>query len=253
MTDVATDSAGAEPAPKLSVAAPCYNEADAIGPVLAEWDGQLSALPYTSEIVLCNDGSTDDTSAILAQLQQKYPRLRVVDFAQNGGYGRALCAAIDATRGEYVATIDSDGQFDLGDAPRLLEHCEQGGLDCVTGFRVAKQDSLFRVVADRGLNKLVKLMFGTRLTDTNCALKVARGDVLRGLGVEARGFPTPTEICLRLEARGCKVDELGVAHREREAGASKLHPFRTAWGMFRFLLYLRKRLKLARAGILSRP
>jgi glycosyltransferase involved in cell wall biosynthesis len=240
-------------APRISVAAPCFNEAESIGAVVAEWDAVLSLIPRDSEIVLCNDGSTDATAPILEQLCARYPRLRVVSFEKNGGYGRALSAAIDATRGEYVVTIDSDGQFDLRDAMGLLGELEDGDYDCVTGFRKAKQDSLFRVLADRGLNRLVRLMFGIRLRDTNCALKVAKGDVLRGLRIEARGYPTPTEILLRLNARGCRLGEAGVSHRERVGGASKLHPWRTAWAMFRFLLYLRRKLKLFRARIIVEP
>jgi dolichol-phosphate mannosyltransferase len=238
---------------RISVAAPCFNEAESIAAVVAEWDGILSLVPRGSEIVLCNDGSRDGTAAILEQLRAQFPRLRVVSFETNGGYGRALSAAIDATQGEYVVTIDSDGQFDLRDAMGLLGELEDGDYDCVTGWRRAKQDSLFRVLADRGLNRLVRLMFGVRLRDTNCALKVAKGDVLRGLRIEARGYPTPTEILLRLHARGCRLGEAPVSHRERQGGASKLHPWRTAWAMFRFLLYLRRKLKLFRARIIVEP
>ena len=96
-------------------------------------------------------------------------------------------------------------------------------------------------------------MFGARLRDTNCAIKVVKGDLLRGLRIEARGYPTPTEICLRLAARGCRLGERGVTHRERAAGFSKLHPLRTAWSFLRFLLYLRRKLKLHRAGIIVEP
>jgi len=238
---------------RLSVAAPCFNEAEAIEAVVVEWDGVLDGMSGTSEIVLCNDGSTDATSEVLGKLAERVPRLRVVSFDVNGGYGRALRAAIGATRGEYVATIDSDGQFDLADASALIEVLERGGYDCVTGYRKGKQDSFGRVLADRGFNRLVRLMFGVSLRDTNCALKVAKGEILRELHIEARGYPTPTEILLRLDARGCKIGEVGVTHRERAAGSSKLHPWRTAWTMFRFLLYLRRKLKLFRARIIVEP
>jgi glycosyltransferase involved in cell wall biosynthesis len=238
---------------RISVAAPCFNEAESIEAVVAEWDGVLSKVPRGSEIVLCNDGSTDGTAAILEQACRRYARLRVVSFEVNGGYGRALSAAIDATRGEYVVTIDSDGQFDLSDALGLLAELEDGDYDCVTGWRMGKQDNLFRVAMDRGLNLLVRAMFRVRLRDTNCALKVAKGEVLRGLRIEARGFPTPTEICVRLAARGHRIGEAGITHRPRAGGASKLHPWRTAWGMLRFLFYLRRKLKLFRARIIVEP
>ncbi len=239
--------------PWLSIAAPCFNEAEGIEAVVAEWHGILDACPQRTEIVLCNDGSTDGTREVLESLAAANPRLRVVHFDTNGGYGRALSAAIDATRGRYVATIDSDGQFDVADAVTLAQRLEHEGLAAITGYRRKKQDSVFRVLADRGLNLIVRSMFGVALRDTNCALKVAQGDVLRGLRIEARGYPTPTEICVRLAALGHALGEAPVAHRERAAGASKLHPFRTAWSMWRFLLYLRRRLKLHSDRIIVEP
>lgn len=242
-----------EPRPRISVAAPCYNEAEGIEAVVTEWDAVLATGAQPSEIVLCNDGSTDGTGAVLDRLQTRFPRLRVVHNAQNGGYGRALSSAIAATRGTYVVTIDSDGQFDLADAFTLVEELERGGYDGVTGWRMGKKDSVFRVLADRCMHLIVRVLFGTRLRDTNCAIKVVKGDLLRALRIEARGYPTPTEICLRLEARGARLGEHGVTHRERVAGFSKLHPFRTAWSFLRFLLYLRTKLKLHRAGIIVEP
>jgi dolichol-phosphate mannosyltransferase len=240
-----------ESTPLLSVAAPCYNEAEAIESVVAEWDAILARHAEPTEIVLCNDGSTDRTAEVLDRLRSRVPRLRVVHNPVNGGYGRALSSAIAATRGQYVATIDSDGQFDLADAFVLLGELQREGYDCVTGYRMGKKDSVLRVLADRCMNLIVRVLFRIQLRDTNCAIKVARGDVLRGLRIEARGYPTPTEICVRLAASGCRIGEQGVTHRERTAGASKLHPWRTAWGFLRFLVYLRGKLNLYRAGIIT--
>ncbi len=242
-----------EPRPRLSVAAPCYNEADGIEAVVTDWDAVLATVAQPTEIVLCNDGSTDGTAEVLDRLRSRFPRLRVVHNAINGGYGRALSSAIAATCGEYIVTIDSDGQFDLADAFGLLAELEQGGWDAVSGWRMGKKDSALRVLADRCMNLLVRALFGVRLRDTNCAIKVVKGDILRGLRIEARGYPTPTEICISLMARGYRVGERGVTHRERAAGMSKLHPFRTAWSFLRFLLYMRCKLKLHRAGIILEP
>jgi glycosyltransferase involved in cell wall biosynthesis len=239
--------------PTFSIAAPCYNEAEGIEAVLAEWDAVLAARPEESEIVLCNDGSTDGTREVLERLQAPYPRLRVVNNPTNGGYGRALASAVAATRGAYIITIDSDGQFDLADAFALFAELERGDYDGVTGWRRGKKDSVLRILADRCMNLLVRALFGVRLRDTNCALKVVKGDALRALPIEARGYPTPTEICLRLTAGGFRLGELGVTHRERPAGMSKLHPWRTAWSFLRFLVYLRCKLKLYHAGIILAP
>lgn len=234
----------------VSVVAPCFDEAEGIEAVVRAWDDVLGAQPYSSEIVLCDDGSRDATPTILGRLVRELLRLRVVRHETNGGYGRALSAAIAASVGEVVVTIDSDGQFDLQDGIELVRRLDEGGLDCVTGRRRKKADSALRIAADRGLNRLVRSLFDVDLTDTNCALKAVRGDRLRALRIEARGYPTPTEIVLRLAASGARIGEAPVAHLERTAGQSKLRPFRTAWAMARFLLYLRARLRLHRDGIL---
>lgn len=237
----------------LSVAAPCYNEAAGIEDVVREWDAVLASQPWQGEIVICDDGSNDGTGETLARLSSELRRLRVVANPCNSGYGRALACAIAATRGEWIATIDSDGQFAVEDAVALLAAVERSGGAAITGWRRGKQDRWLLVVADRAMNLLVRALFRVPLRDTNCAVKVVRGDLLRALRIEARGYPTPTEICVRLAAQGIRVEEAGVEHRERPAGASKLHPLRTAWAFWRFLLYLRRKLKLYHDGIIVEP
>ena len=238
---------------RVSVVAPCFDEAEGIEAIVRGWDALLARQAYRSEIVLCDDGSTDATPAILARLAAELPRLVVVTLRENGGYGKALSGAIAASRGEVVVTLDSDGQFDLADGLELARQLEERRLDCVTGYRVRKADSPLRVAADRGLNRLVRGLFGVDLEDTNCALKAVRGERLRALRLEARGYPTPTELVLRLAAAGASVGEAPVRHYERTAGQSKLRPFRTAWAMARFLFYLRSRLALYRDRIIVEP
>ena len=238
---------------RLSIAAPCFNEAEGIAEVVKEWEGVLDGLPYESEIVICNDGSTDATGEILRSLEESGSRLRILELQTNSGYGRALSEAVNATRGDYVATIDSDGQFDLSDVTRLLAVAEEGDCDLVTGYREKKKDSLTRVLANRALNLLVRSMFGVRLEDSNCALKLARGEALRGLPIEASGWAAPTEICLRMHARGQRIREVPVHHRDRTLGTSKMRTAAVGWRFFRYLVYMRLKLHLYRSGILSGP
>jgi glycosyltransferase involved in cell wall biosynthesis len=252
VTHTAHAPAGAQ-TPRLSVVAPCLDEVDVIETVVRTWDALLAAREPSSEIVICDDGSTDGTADLLERLSAELPRLRVVRFEHNGGYGRALGAAIAASRGAVVVTLDSDGQFKLEDGLDLAARLEREGLDCVTGYRRRKSDTALRVLADRGLNGLVRAMFGLRLRDTNCALKALRGDLARGLRLEARGYPTPTEVVLRLHAAGARLGEAPVDHLQRPGGRSKLQPLRTAWAMARFLVYLRSKLRLAADGIIVEP
>ncbi len=237
---------------ELSVCAPAYNEAEGIEAVVREWEQVLDEAGVPSEIVITNDGSTDSTGEVLARLQAEFPNLVVVSFERNGGYGRALSAAVARSRGRYVVTLDSDGQFDLAEYRPLLDLLQRENLDVVTGYRHAKQAGLVHVLADRGLNLLVRLLFGLRLRDTNCALKVFRGAVARSILIEAAGYPTPTEYVVKAHTLGYRVGEHRVTHRPRLAGQTKLKVFRTAWQVGLFLVYLKYKQWLYRRRILAR-
>jgi len=211
----------------------------------------LGGSGYATEIVIANDGSTDRTKEILEGLAEEYSNLLVVNSEQNGGYGDALFKAINASSGEYVVTTDSDGQFELSDYEQLLEHCRQRQYDAVTGYRMGKKDTLMRVFADRALNVIVRVFFGLKYKDTNCALKVFRGELIRKMAIEAMSYPTPTEIMVRLKESGARVGEVGVRHRERAGGQSHLKLFRTGLKMFLFLVYMRWKIFLKRRRIID--
>lgn len=228
----------------LSVVAPVYNEEENIADVLRYWDTVLEGAEFSSEIVVTNDGSTDNTAAILTVLEKEMPRLKVVSYSQNGGYGRALSSSISASRGEWVVTLDSDGQFDLKEYAVLLARAQSEGLDGVTGFRKKKQDTLFRVFADRMLNLIVRTMFKVPFRDTNCALKLIKGGFIRQVHIEARGYPAPTELTVKLCTLGAKIGEAGITHIERQGGLSKLRPFTTAVNFLKFLFYLKIKIRL---------
>ena len=251
------------PAPFVSFAMPAYNKEANIERTVRECVEAFEKAGIVSgpqaegnvkwgEIVVTNDCSKDSTGQILARLQETMPGLVVVTHLEkNQGYGRALSDAIAASRGEWVATIDSDGQFDPGDLPKLLELIADD-IDCVAGYRQRKKDSAMRVFADRSLNAIVRGMFGIRHRDTNCAFKLVRGKVLRSLIIETNGFQTPTEIILKLHLTKHKMVEAPVTHRVREEGKSKLRVVKTSMDFLRFLFYLQIRAMLYKRRILAR-
>ncbi len=234
----------------LSITAPVYNEREIIEDVIAGWEEVFACNGIAGEIVLGEDGSTDGTKDLLRALQACWGNLIVVDHPANRGYGHALSSAITRSRGDYVLTIDSDGQFDAGEYTLLLAEMREG-YDIVTGYRQRKQDSPLRVVADRVLNGIIRVLFHVHLRDTNCALKLFRGDVARRLSIEARGYPTPTELLVRAQTLGYRIGEVGITHRQRAGGASKLKALRTSWQMLLFLAYLKYKQMLFKANIIN--
>ncbi len=234
----------------LSVVAPVFNEEENIESVLKYWNKVLDSSNFTSEIVVTNDGSKDKTPDILASLKQDMPRLKVITHEINGGYGRAVSSSIDNSSGKWVITLDSDGQFDLNEYTLLLDKAQSENLDGVTGFRKKKQDTFFRVFADRVLNRIVKYMFKVGFRDTNCAFKLLDGKLIRQMNLEARGYPTPTEIVIKLSALGAKLGEVGINHFEREGGLSKLNPVATGINFIKFLIYLKIKIRLYNSKLL---
>ncbi|HJL03772.1 MAG TPA: glycosyltransferase family 2 protein [Polyangiaceae bacterium LLY-WYZ-15_(1-7)] len=231
--------------PEISICAPAYDEEACIEEVVRSWLAMLDGAGIAGEVVVADDGSRDGTRAILARLAAEDARVRVVGEAVNRGYGPALRSAIAAARGAFVATIDSDGQFDPADVPRLLAHQRRGGFDLVNGWR-RKRDTPARVAADLGLRALVRALFGVRVHDPNCALKLMRArwvqEAVREAALEARGFPTPSEVVIRAQRDGLAIGELPVTHRERAGGQTKLRLARTALDAARFFVALRIRL-----------
>ena len=234
----------------LSITAPSYNERENIEGMITYWEEIFTRDGIRGEIVIGEDGSTDGTKEILKDLQTRFDNLVVVDHAVNRGYGYALSSAIAHSRGDYVLTIDSDGQFDAGEYALLLAEMRKG-YDVVTGYRRRKQDRLFRVIADRVLNLIIRVLFRLPLRDTNCALKLFKGNVARSLTVEARGYPTPTELLIRAQTLGYRIGETGITHYERAGGASKLKAFRTSWHMLLFLGYLKYKQLLFKAQVIN--
>ena len=234
----------------LSITAPAYNEHENIEKVVTHWESVFTSNGIEGEIVIGEDGSTDGTKDILRELQERFANLIVVDHAINRGYGYALSSAIAASKGDFVLTIDSDGQFDA-DEYKLLMGAMDKGYDVVTGYRLRKQDRLLRVIADRVLNLLIRFLFRLPLRDTNCALKLFKGDVARRLTIEARGYPTPTELLVRAQTLGYRIGETGITHYERVGGATKLKAWRTSWQMLLFLAYLKYKQLLFRLNVIS--
>ena len=222
----------------LSLVAPAYNEENSIAKVVREWVNVLRQGKNTWEIIVTNDGSTDNTDSILTVLAAEHSEITVISLPSNEGCGYALREAILRARGHYVVTIDSDGQFDLSEYDILLKKLDEG-YDIVTGYRHKKIDSTLRVLLDRGLNLLVRIFFGLRLKDTNCALKIFKRECLSQISIDSRGYTIPTEILIKAQALGFRIGEVRITHRERPRGESKLRAFKVSWQMIVFFRLLK--------------
>jgi dolichol-phosphate mannosyltransferase len=236
---------------KLSVAAPAYNEAEGIEAVITDWHDYLANQDLADfEIVICNDGSRDDTGSILDRLAQTLPRLRPLHFGANQGAAAALNAAITATTGDWVLLLDSDGQFPIQNLPDMLTCLRQSGGLAAMGIR-QKKDVAFARFGSWASGVVCNWAHGSRLKDFNSAFKLVSGPVLRELGLEAKGMNYSTEVTSRLLECGIVPAEVTIEHRPRITGTSSMKLVRGARDRFLFALYIVLRQALLRRGILT--
>lgn len=211
-----------EDRPFLSLVIPAYNEAAGIRLALEEAERELARLsaPRGYEILVVDDGSCDGTAEVVQEVLQAHPRVRLLRHASNRGYGAALRTGFEAARGDLVAFTDADCQFDLHDLEKLVAQAASAPI--VAGYRVHRQDSRRRRFLSWGYNALVRTLLGTGVRDCDCALKVFHRSILQQLLPESPGFFVNTEMLTRARQAGLAVQEVGVRHRPRRRGVSKV-------------------------------
>lgn len=202
----------------LSVVAPAYNESANLAGLVAEVADVLSPLGRAWEVLIVDDGSTDDSVTTLRALRARYPQLRVIRMARNSGQTAALDAGLKHTRGRFVATLDADRQNDPAEIPRLLAVLESGECDFAGGWRARRNDPWLRRVSTRIANGVRNRLTGERIRDSACGLKVFRRECVAGLKL-FHGLHRFLPTLVRLE--GFRVREIEVNHRPRTAGAAK--------------------------------
>lgn len=205
----------------LSVFFPAFNDASSLPSLLATTMETLRRVADDYEVIVVNDGSTDNTALVLGRLQQEYyPRLRVVTHSQNQGYGAALRSGLAATAKEYIFYTDGDGQYDPAELPRLLAAVTpETGL--VNGYKIERNDPWHRVAIGILYNQFARWLFGIHLRDIDCDFRLIRRSALDLAQLRSTGGTICIEIVRSLELSGAEVIELPVHHYPRLHGRSQ--------------------------------
>ena len=215
------------PPQRLSVVIPARDEQDALPHTVRQLHGVLREAGIDHEIVVVNDGSRDNTAAVLQDLVAEIPQLRPVNNPGPHGFGRAVTLGFDHVQGDAVVVLmadDSDDSQDVVRYWRLL--CE--GWECVFGSRFIAGGSVtdypfVKLVLNRCINTFIRLIFGVRLNDTTNAFKAYRTHVLRGLKPYlAPHFNLTVELPLKAIVRGYSWTVMPISWRNRRHGAAKL-------------------------------
>ena len=210
--------------PQLSVVVPVFNEQDNVGPllreILAALRGKVAFEAAAFEVIFVDDDSKDGTLAALQALKAEAPELRVLHHVKQSGQSTAIRTGVKAARGEWVATLDGDGQNDPADIPKLLEARASAdrAIKLFAGWRVNRRDSGSKRWASKWANKIRSGMLRDDTPDTGCGIKLFEREAFLDLPYfdhMHRYLPA------LMQRAGWKTVSVPVNHRPRSAGVSK--------------------------------
>ncbi len=203
----------------VSIVVPLLNEEESL-PELVAWIDRVAAKHQLSyEIMMIDDGSTDNSWQVILDLAKKYSGIRAIKFRRNYGKSAALNEGFAKVEGDVVITMDADLQDSPDEIPELYRMVKEGGYDLVSGWKKKRHDPISKTIPSKLYNATTRWMSGIQLNDFNCGLKAYRNAVVKNIEVygemhryipiiaKAAGFP--------------KIGEKVVQHRAREYGVSK--------------------------------
>ena len=211
----------------VSVFFPAYNDACSLPSLLERTFETLRQVAADYEVIVVNDGSTDNTAEVLEDLRQKYaPLLRIVTHAGNCGYGAALRSGFAAATKEYIFYTDGDGQYDPAELEQLLLAATPD-TDLVNGYKIERSDPWHRIAIGWLYNCFARWLFRIRLRDIDCDFRLIRRSALDLGSLQSTGGTICVELVRTLEMSGAEIVEVPVHHYARQYGRSQFFRFRS--------------------------
>jgi len=206
---------------EVTLVIPVYNEEENLAALMDRLMPVMQVSGKKFEIIFIDDGSMDNSLAILKEFT-RYEQVKVVELTRNYGQHAAILAGFSVSRGEIVITLDADLQNPPEEIPRLIKVMEEGGYDVVGTIRKGRRDSFFRIVPSKIINALARKITGVGLRDWGCMLRAYRRPVVRRM---TDCHEHSTFIPALATVFGKKITEIEVGHEERYGGKSS-YPFR---------------------------
>jgi len=201
---------------KLSVVIPVYNERGTLRQLLQ----RVLQVPFETEVLCIDDGSTDGSRELLAELEAQHPQLRVFFQANNAGKGAALRRGIQEASGDFVIIQDADLEYDPADYPSLLEPLIQEKADVVYGSRFLGSGPhrvlyFWHSVANWFLTLVSNCLTNINLTDMETCYKVFRREIIQSIPIQEDRFGFEPEITVKIAKRKLRIYEIGISYAGR--------------------------------------
>lgn len=228
----------------LSVFFPAYNEETNIGTTVRKALGVVRGLEEVEEfeIIIVDDGSSDQTGEIADRLASEFSEVKVVHHKQNCGYGGALKSGFEHSKYEWVAFTDADGQFDFQEIEKFLPLAKN--YDLILGYRLGRADSFLRRLFTWGWSLLAKILLGLSVRDYSCGFKLIKKEVFDAVQpLVGEEKVTQIEMLVKAKKKGFRFAEVGVHHYPRTAGTQTGANFKVVLKSLQNLFTLWRRLK----------
>jgi glycosyltransferase involved in cell wall biosynthesis len=223
----------------LSIFFPAYDDAATLTSLIETAFSTAEALTTDFEVIVVNDGSRDETPALLREMNRHYgPQLRVVTHPVNRGYGGALRSGFESCTKDLIFYTDGDGQYDIGELPKLWNKLTPG-VGFVNGYKLERADGFHRRIIGDVYRTSVRFVFRLKIRDVDCDFRLIRRSLLAPVRLTSGSGSVCVELTKVLESSGWDFAEVGVHHYPRVQGRSKffrlaplLATFRELAGLF---------------------
>jgi glycosyltransferase involved in cell wall biosynthesis len=214
---------------------PAYNDQHTIESIVRTAAEEMRKVTDDFEVLVVDDGSRDETGAILDRLSAELPFLRVIHHPKNLGYGAALIAGFTNARKDLIFYTDGDGQYDVREMHNLLAQLKPN-IDLVNGYKVKRADAWYRIWIGTAYRKAMRLVFRLQIRDVDCDFRLFRRYIFETISLESRSGVICVEMTKNFERAGFRMVEIPVSHYPRLHGRSEFFRVRHLVYTFRGLL-----------------
>ncbi|NOT25373.1 MAG: glycosyltransferase family 2 protein [Acidobacteria bacterium] len=209
----------------VSMFFPAYNDGGTIASLVIRAVQTASKLTPDFEVIVVNDGSSDETRDVADELARTYPQVRVIHHPKNRGYGGALRTGFASATKDLIAYTDGDAQYDPAEL-ELLWNRLTPSTDVVTGYKISRSDPWYRIAIGRFYHYTVKCLFRLRVRDVDCDFRLMRREVFDRVKLERDTGVICLELMRKIQDAGFSVAEVPVHHYHRTHGQSQFFNFR---------------------------
>lgn len=208
----------------VSIFFPCYNDWGTMGSMVLLTIQTAEKLQLDYELTLVDDGSGDNTQALLSEIEKQFPQVRVIRHEKNRGYGGALRTGFASATKEWIFYTDGDAQYDVRELALLLEKAGPD-VDLVQGFKIHRHDPLHRIIVGRIYHWIVKIAFSLPIRDTDCDFRLMRRTIFDHVSLKHSSGVICAEMMTKIVRARFRITEVAVHHYERSHGKSQFFNF----------------------------